>query len=1197
MGDNLLKNIAGSNMKVKVVFSVLLTVILLDCTISAAITNASNNENYNTFTSNSYSSTQIPYATYNPDGWSGAPYLEFYGGEINDPEYLATHIIWKENSSDPNVTALAYWKDQNIFVQYQDGWKFKGVSVYNFRTGSYNFSEKTTYLEGTDLWATIDLLGGPYQFSNTTIHSSPKAMFLYVPVPILRNSVFYGISSIRMTETPKENFEAYNITCIDDALGIFRSPTYPLNNSSFHDMNFERTRGFFGISNATYISVYNISANGTLPNNGATGFYFAGGGDSESDFAKYNGGHHNNVWNITLNCTDRSGFDLSGFERDFYGEDIIVNGSGHNCVDLHGQYNVTLKNVAARNSEMENFMITTGNFGTNASVQESDRHIHDRTGYISERNLSTVSHNISVYNLQLGNATGSDLSINRFIDAYFENVTSTDTDAFINANFYENLTIINATATDQRYQATVTLGTSYGTYSSEGYANDTKFVDFSMSGKGTVKPYLYLLYSRNTSLINYYSTGMAGTGVSFYNGHGCDYTKYYYPNLKVVDLKGNPVKGAIVTVNTTSRNGYGAIQTEYRTDENGKLYDNGNRSNWLAVPDEFRNDSGYVYYTPEMTATSGKYTNSIVVNPDSTWYSQNPSDLQGPELILTLNMEAPNKPPVLPNVSFTSNVTSGSVPLIVQFNDTSTESPYVWAWDFENDGIIDSTIQNPVHMYSTKGNYTVTLTASNEAGSSTVTKSNYICAGANTTEQKLIANFSSNVTSGNTPLNVSFTDTSTGVPVKWNWNFGDETANSTLQNPTHTYETAGVYTVTLTVTDTNCNTDSHTCIVTVLEKLEATKVHILSPNVILPEKKFTVDLLVDPSTPITGTQLDFAFNSSMASVNNVTEGDLLKQSGAYTIFSSGTINNSAGIVKNIYGFILGTSNVSTPGTVATVNLTAGNKTGMSKFSLSNVIISDANSKSVPYTVTNATLLIDTAPVIAPIEPKSVKEKSTLTFKVSAKDADGDRLVLTASGVPQGAVFNTTSGNFTWTPERGQAGIYTITFKVSDRYLTDSQSVTVTVNKLNNPPIIRSFEPLNGSSFSEGERIGISVNASDAEGQALNYSIRIDGIEYSTGKEYVWETDYSSSGNHTIEVAVSDGIDEMKAQRTVFINDCHPRWDVNEDGVVNILDITMVSQTYGTTVNKPYPRHDVNQDGVVNILDLTLVGNHFGEYVK
>ena len=46
-----------------------------------------------------------------------------------------------------------------------------------------------------------------------------------------------------------------------------------------------------------------------------------------------------------------------------------------------------------------------------------------------------------------------------------------------------------------------------------------------------------------------------------------------------------------------------------------------------------------------------------------------------------------------------------------------------------------------------------------------------------------VADFSSNVTSGTAPLNVAFTDKSTGSPTAWNWNFGDGTANSTVQNP------------------------------------------------------------------------------------------------------------------------------------------------------------------------------------------------------------------------------------------------------------------------------------------------------------------------------------------------------------------------------------------------------------------------------
>lgn len=371
-----------------------------------------------------------------------------------------------------------------------------------------------------------------------------------------------------------------------------------------------------------------------------------------------------------------------------------------------------------------------------------------------------------------------------------------------------------------------------------------------------------------------------------------------------------------------------------------------------------------------------------------------------------------------------------------------------------------------------------------------------------------------------------------------------------------------------------------------------------STNIISPNEKFKLSVCIAPTSEITGAQLNLLFDSSMLSATSVTEGNLFKQNGAYTIFSGGIIDNSAGTVKDIYGFILGTSNVSSPGTFATVNLTAGNKTGITEFNLSNLIISDANSKSVPYTVANASILIDTAPIMNTICcPKSVDEKSTLTFKVSAKDADEDRLTLSASGLPEGASFNRTSGAFAWTPAVGQAGVYTITFKVCDGYLTDSENVTVTVNKLNNPPVINFFEPLNGTFFSEGERIGISVNATDAEKQALNYSIKIDGVMYSSDPAYIWETDYSSSGNHTIEVSVSDGIDEAKMQHSIYISECHPRYDVNEDGVVNILDITNVSREYETTVSKPYPRYDTNQDGEINILDLTLVGHHFGEKVE
>jgi len=62
------------------------------------------------------------------------------------------------------------------------------------------------------------------------------------------------------------------------------------------------------------------------------------------------------------------------------------------------------------------------------------------------------------------------------------------------------------------------------------------------------------------------------------------------------------------------------------------------------------------------------------------------------------------------------------------------------------------------------------------------------------------ASFSAAPTSGAAPLGVQFTDTSSGSPTSWAWDFGDG-ATSSAQNPSHTYTAAGAYTVTLTASN------------------------------------------------------------------------------------------------------------------------------------------------------------------------------------------------------------------------------------------------------------------------------------------------------------------------------------------------------------------------------------------------------------
>jgi len=72
-----------------------------------------------------------------------------------------------------------------------------------------------------------------------------------------------------------------------------------------------------------------------------------------------------------------------------------------------------------------------------------------------------------------------------------------------------------------------------------------------------------------------------------------------------------------------------------------------------------------------------------------------------------------------------------------------------------------------------------------------------------------VASFTATPVSGYVPMTVSFTDTSTGTPTSWLWNFGDgNTTGNTLQNPTHLYTAQGTYPVSLTATNTGGSSTS-----------------------------------------------------------------------------------------------------------------------------------------------------------------------------------------------------------------------------------------------------------------------------------------------------------------------------------------------------------------------------------------------------
>lgn len=156
-----------------------------------------------------------------------------------------------------------------------------------------------------------------------------------------------------------------------------------------------------------------------------------------------------------------------------------------------------------------------------------------------------------------------------------------------------------------------------------------------------------------------------------------------------------------------------------------------------------------------------------------------------------------------PSANFSGTPTSGIAPLTVQFTDLSTNTPTAWLWTFGDGGT--ATSQNPSHVYSANGSYTVSLRATNAGGFTTKTVADYIVVSSSPPDPPPpapTAEFSGTPRTGVVPYTVTFTDLSTGTPTTWNWNFGDG-STSTSQNPTHSYSVAGTYTVSLTASNAN----------------------------------------------------------------------------------------------------------------------------------------------------------------------------------------------------------------------------------------------------------------------------------------------------------------------------------------------------------------------------------------------------------
>ena len=225
--------------------------------------------------------------------------------------------------------------------------------------------------------------------------------------------------------------------------------------------------------------------------------------------------------------------------------------------------------------------------------------------------------------------------------------------------------------------------------------------------------------------------------------------------------------------------------------------------------------------------------------------------------------ETDSQPPV---ASFTCDKTSGDIPLTINFVSTSTGNITNYSWDFGDGG--SSSLQNPTHTYTNPGSFIATLTVTGPGGNNSNNKTITV------SEAAPVADFTCDKITGDAPLTINFTSTSTGNITNYSWDFGDGGISSD-QNPSHTYTDPGSYTATLTVTGPGGNNSANQTITA--NEVIITDVTFYNPaftdiqitfngttNTLIPGDSFTFDDVPGSSAPLyaytygsttTGTQI------------------------------------------------------------------------------------------------------------------------------------------------------------------------------------------------------------------------------------------------------------------------------------------------------------------------------------------------------
>jgi hypothetical protein len=234
----------------------------------------------------------------------------------------------------------------------------------------------------------------------------------------------------------------------------------------------------------------------------------------------------------------------------------------------------------------------------------------------------------------------------------------------------------------------------------------------------------------------------------------------------------------------------------------------------------------------------------------------------------------------------------------------------------------------------------------------------------------------------------------------------------------------------------------------------------------------------------------------------------------------------------------------------------------------------ADTQIVAVTVNNVNL----KPTLAAIAPQTVNEGATLNVGVSATDPDGTIPSLTAINLPLNATFTdllTGSGTLAFSPNFTQAGVYNVSFIASDGLLADTQVVAITVNNVNQKPVLAVIPP---QTITEGQILAFRVGATDGDGtiptlSATGLPTNATFADSLNGAgAFRFAPNFTQSGVYSVKFFAGDGLltDSITVSITVlnFGTNAEPIITPIADTVVNeggslILTITATDPDIGS----------------------------------